>query len=100
MLRTSPMSHLVLRRLLSLLLGVVALIVVGCPSSTPPRAAPGSGTSAEATAGELKEKVEDIASLKAAKAFLETDSAGHVVAVELNRDSGSDADLAHLKGLP
>jgi Leucine-rich repeat (LRR) protein len=73
--------------------------LVGCPSPLPrAQQAPKAGDSADKS--ELKEDPEAIAALVAAGANLRKDSEGHVVAVELDRDHGSDAELKFLSGLP
>ena len=80
------------------------LLFTGCPSSVPPgssaKGSSGSKPATEANHGEFKEDPDDVAALKAAKATLSTDSDGHIIAVQLSSDSGSDQDLAHVKGLP
>src|SRR5437870_13006829 len=88
-----------LRLVLFVATAVVLVSAPGCPSSTPPARSKGSGSgSPSETAGGLKDNVDDVAALKAAKAALKTDSSGHVIEVELDR-TGGDKDLAHLKGL-
>jgi hypothetical protein len=85
------------------LAALAAVVLTGCPSPVPPSGKvepPGKPESFSAAPTNLKQDADAVAALKAAKAFLESDSSGHVIAIDLNRDSGSDADLAHLKGLP
>lgn len=72
----------------------------GCSTSAPPSSSKGSGSGDRAeSAAELKDNADDIAALKAVKATLKMDSAGHVTEVELDR-TNADKELAHLKGLP
>src|SRR5262249_26241477 len=80
------------------LLAAALLLVTGCPTPNPPAAK--SDNKDKGIDEALVENADDIKALQAAKAELRKDAAGHVDKVELNRDSGNDADLAHLKGLP
>src|SRR5262245_8743533 len=87
-----------LERWFMLFLAVGFMVLAGCPSSTRPTV---PQTDSNGAKGEnLKENAEAVAELKKRGATLATDTDGHVVGVELDRDSGKDADLAYLKELP
>ena len=73
----------------------LVLLAAGCPSAAPPAA---NKSAKEDDA--LADNPDDVKALEAAKAILSKDGEGRVVGVELNRDKGNDADLAHVKGLP
>jgi Leucine-rich repeat (LRR) protein len=83
------------------LVGLAVVVVsVGCPSTTPPGSAEGSGSGKQVVEQKGKDDLAAVAALEAAKATLEKDSEGRVIVVDLDSAKGSDADLAHLKGLP
>jgi hypothetical protein len=86
---------------LFLLLTCVALCT-GCPSTKPPSTseAPGEHSADRGAKQDLKQDADAVAALKAAGATLTANSDGHITAVELNRDTGGDAELAFLKGMP
>ncbi len=83
-----------------LLAALVVIFLTGCPSERPPGSAKGSGSGEEVVEGKLKDEAGAVAALVEAKATLEKDSEGRVIGVDLDSAKGSDADLAHLKGLP
>lgn len=79
---------------------LIVAVLVGCPSTVPPGSAKGGSSGEEVVGEKLKENPADVKALVEAKAVLDVDKDGNVIVVDLDSAKGSDADLAHLKGLP